>query len=299
MRKYLYLTSLALLFVMFGCDVYDQDEYRELVVLESYAIAGRPLPDVRLSTTSPANEEYNFRDVALNDAAVVVTQLDASGQPVADYIYSLRMNGVYSANDRATLVQPGTRYQIRAQFDSRQEQLSAETVVPQQFEVLSDVNESYIYQTDEQLEILLTATESNANQNVYVFNTLTLEPNIDNLTPFYRDAVVNGDSKIADFINNSSGLINEGNFEINDDQTILLRFPWIGVAFFGENAVVINSVDPNLADLARSEELQLGGSTLPPGEIPNLIYDVEGGIGVFGSISSDTLITRFTRPQTQ
>ena len=115
----------------------------------------------------------------------------------------------------------------------------------------------------------------------------------------FEHAVEDDDTDIDEFFNNSSGLINEGNFEINDDQTILLRFPWIGVAFFGENAVVINSVDSNLADLARSEELQLGGSTLPPGEIPNLIYNVEGGIGVFGSIASDTLITTFTRPNTE
>ncbi|WP_340102726.1 DUF4249 family protein [Rhodohalobacter sp. 8-1] len=299
MRTYINLYAVIVLFVMFGCDVYEQDDYQELVVLEAYAIAGRPLPDVRLSTTSPATEEYNFRDVALNDAIVVIAQFDGTGQTVADFSYSLRSDGVYRADDRSTFVQPGTRYQIQVQFDSRQEQLSAETVVPQQFEVLSDVNESYVYQSENQLEILLTATESNANQNVYVFNTITREPDIDNLTPFYLDAVVNGNSDIEEFLNNSSGLINEGNFEINDDQTILLRFPWIGVAFFGENAVVINSADPNLADLVRSEELQLGGSTLPPGEIPNLIYDVKGGIGVFGSISTDTLITKFTRPQTQ
>lgn len=299
MRKQLYFIVLTVLFIIYGCNVYEQDDYQELVVLETYAIAGRPLPDVKLSTTNPATEEYNFRDVALNDATVVITQLDRAGQPVTDFTYTLSSDGIYSVTDRSTLVQPGTRYGINVQFDSRQDQLRAETVVPRQFEVLSDIEDSYVYQSDDQLEILLTATESNASQNIYVFNTLTQEPDTANLTPFYRDAVVNGDSDIGEFINNSSGLINEGNFEINDDQTILLRFPWIGVAFYGENAVVINSVDANLADLARSEELQLGGSTLPPGEIPNLIYDVEGGIGVFGSIATDTLVTTFTKPQAQ
>lgn len=293
------LTSLLGLILLTSCDVYQQDDYRELVVMEAYAIAGRPLPDVRLSTTNPVTEEYIFSDVALNDATVVVSKLDNSGNAVEDFSYTRRTIGTYSATNRSTLVEAGTRYRINVQFESRQEQLSAETDVPRQFDVLSDVEDSYVYQSDDQLEILLTATESNANQNVYVFNTITREPDIDNLTPFYRDAVVNGDSDINEFFNNSSGLINEGNFEINDDQTILLRFPWIGVAFFGENAVVINSVDSNLADLARSEELQLGGSTLPPGEIPNLIYNVNGGIGVFGSISTDTLITTFNRPQAQ
>lgn len=299
MIRLLKLSLLPGLLLLISCDVYEQDDYRELVVMEAYAIAGRPMPDVRLSTTGPATEEYIFSDVALNDATVVVSKLDDDGSVLDVFRYILRTSGTYSATNQSTLVEAGTRYQIIVQFDSRQEQLSAETVVPRQFEILSDVKDSYFYQSDDQLEILLTATESNTNQNVYVFNTLTREPDIDNLTPFYRDAVVNGDSTIEEFFNNSSGLINEGNFEINSDQTILLRFPWIGVAFFGKNAVVINSVDPNLADLARSEELQLGGSTLPPGEIPNLIFNVVGGIGVFGSISTDTLVTNFVRPEAQ
>jgi len=168
--------------------------------------------------------------------------------------------------------------------------------VPAQFEILSEIEPSYVYQSENQLEILLTATESNARQNIYVFNAIAREASLENLTPFYLDAVENREASLSEFLNNSSGLINEGNFDILEDQTIRLRFPWIGVAFFGENIVVTNSVDQNLADLVRSEELQLGGSTLPPGEIPNLIYNVEGGIGVFGSISTDTVVTRFLRP---
>lgn len=299
MNRFKYLYFIICLVLITGCGVYEQDDYRELVVLEAYAIADRPLPDVRLSTTATITEEYTFVDVAINDATIVLTRLSSIGQPMEDFNYTRRTTGIYSASDQSTLVEAGARYRIQVQFDSREEKLTAETVIPQQFEVLSEVNNSYVYQSEDQLEILLTATESDANQNVYVFNTIAQEPSLENLTPFYASAVEDGDTDIGEFFNNSSGLINEGNFEINDDQTILLRFPWIGVAFFGENAVVINSVDSNLADLARSEELQLGGSTLPPGEIPNLIYNVEGGIGVFGSIASDTLITNFTRSTTQ
>ncbi len=297
MNRLIFVPILLVLILITSCDVYNQDDYRELVVMEAYAIAGRPLPDVRVSTTGPVNDEYSFVDVAINDASVVVTQLDSNGEPLEDFSYTRRTMGVYRATNQSVLVEPGATYRINIQFESRTEQLTAETVVPQQFEILSDVNESYVYQSEDRLEIILTATESNAKQNVYVFNTITLEPSLDNLTPFYKSAVDDRDAGIEEFFNNSSGLINEGNFEVNDDQTITLQFPWIGVAFYGENAVVTNSVDSNLADLARSEELQLGGSTLPPGEIPNLIYNVDGGIGVFGSIASDTIITNFIRPE--
>jgi hypothetical protein len=299
MNRFFHISIIAGLIFHTGCDVYNQDDYTELVVMEAYAIAGRQLPDVRVSTTAPVNEEYNFVDVAINDATILVSLLDADGQSIEDYIYARRTEGIYSAVNQSAIVQAGARYRMTIQFDSRPDELVAETVVPQQFEIVSDVNESYVYQSEDQLEIVLTATESNAAQNVYVFNTITREPDIENLTPFYADAVDDEDTDISEFFNNSSGLINEGNFTINDDQTITLQFPWIGVAFFGENAVVTNSVDNNLANLARSEELQLGGSTLPPGEIPNLIYNVEGGIGVFGSLASDTIITNFIRPEAQ
>lgn len=283
------------LFSLSGCDIYEQDEYRELIVLEAYAIAGRPLPDIRISKTLPVADEYLFNEAAINDASVIVSVTGAEGTDNGSFMYSQQSQGVYKADDRNYRVEAGATYRIHVQFEDRTDQLRAVTTVPAKFEILSEVKDSYVYQSDDQLEILLTATESNARQNIYVFNTLTREPSIDNLTPFYQDAVVNGDSDLQEFFDNSSGLINEGNFTINDDQTILLRFPWIGVAFYGENAVVTNSVDQNLSDLVRSEELQLGGSTLPPGEIPNLIYNVEGGIGVFGSMVTDTIITRFVR----
>jgi len=297
MKRVPSISILLLVMLIAGCDIYEQDDYQELVVLEAYAVANRPLPNVRLSRTMPLTEEYSFQNAAISDGVVRVTRLDGNGADQEIYFYERASAGVYRAIDRDYLVEPGASYRIDIEFENRPEILTSVTTIPLQFEILSEVAESYVYQSDDQLEIRLSATASSARQNVYVFNTLTQEPSIDNLTPFYRNSVVEGDSEVSDFLSNASGLINEGNFEIGEDNTILLRFPWIGVAFFGENLVVTNSVDQNLADLVRSEELQLGGSTLPPGEIPNLIYNVEGGIGVFGSLSSDTVTTRFLRPE--
>jgi len=295
--SFIYFWCIFILLAFAGCDIYNQDDYQELVVLEAYAVANRGLPEVRLSRTMPILEEYTFSDAALTEAVVTITLLSEDGSDVEVFNYRQQTPGRYIALDTDNNVQPGRTYRIDVEFNDRSETLTSKTTIPRQFEILSDIEESYVYQSSQQLEILLSATESNARQNIYVFNTLALEPSIENLTPFYRNSVDDGETEILEFQNNSSGLINEGNFEIKEDQTILLRFPWIGVAFYGENAVVTNSVDQNLADLVRSQQLQLGGSTLPPGEIPNLIYNVEGGIGVFGSLASDTVFTRFIRPE--
>lgn len=292
--RFFLLLSTVLFFT--GCNIYEQDDYQELVVLEAHAIAGRSLPNVRISKTMPAGEQYSFEDAALNDAVVRLHHIDPDGQEQQVFTYQQFSTGRYEAVNRDYRVQPRHSYRIEVEFDDRSEQLSATTTVPAQFQVLSEVNPSYTYQSSEQLEILLSATESAAHQNIYVINTIPVDTSEEYLTPFYCDLVQDGDAELSDLTDNSSGLINEGNFNINDDQTISLNFPWIGVAFFGENLVVINSVDQNLADLVNSENLQLGGSTLPPGEIPNLIYNVEGGIGVFGSQTTDTIRTEFLNP---
>ena len=92
-----------------------------------------------------------------------------------------------------------------------------------------------------------------------------------------------------------SPIINEGNYEINENGTITVKLPWLAVAFFGPNRLTANALDDNMFDFIRSQTVQQGGSTLAPGEIPNVIDRVEGGTGIFGSLarsSYEVLITR-------
>lgn len=292
-----YLLLLLILFIVSSCESYNQDDYREIVVVESFAVANRTLPNIRVSTTSPSGEKYNFADNALTNANVQVVLLDEENntEELFSYFHSSFADGIYVPASNH-VVQPRRTYRLDIDFDERDEIITAETTIPDQFSIINDVRDSTVYQSVDQIEVLLSATERTQNQNVFVFNAISLKPDIENLTPFYRGIVDDGNSDLEDFISNSSGLINEGNFDINPDGTILLRFPWIGIAFFEENLIITNSVDKNVFDLIRSQEVQFGGSTLPPGEIPNLIYNVEGGIGVFGSLSSDTVQTYFKRP---
>lgn len=285
--------------LLFGCESYDQDDYREYIVVESYAIAEQPLPDIRLSTTAPADAEYSFEGNFIRNAIVLVTLLDENGEPeeVFEYAESTEEPGIYTALIQSYQVEALRTYKLDIVFNDRDDQISATTTVPDQVEVVNEIPESVVYQSENQLEIVLAEPQQTVDQNVFVFNTISLEPAIDNLTPFYLSIIEDEeDVDITEYVRNSSGLINEGNFDPLPDGTILLRYPWIGVAFYGENLVVTLSVDENLSDVIRSQEVQLGGSTLSPGEIPNLLYNIEGGIGVFGSLSADTIRTRFSRP---
>lgn len=293
--KYLIIFT-TLLGIFIGCDPYSQDGYEEYVVVEAYVVAERSLPIVRVSRTIPVDEEYSFSDAALSGASVQITLLDENGNDPQIFPYNQITDGIYQSSNLFHSVRPRHTYRIDINFNNRDEILTATTTVPDQFSIINEIPDTITYLSEQQLETVLSATQQTQDQKVYVFNTIKENPEIDKLTPFYFDAVVNGDSEVEDFANNSSGLVNEGNFTLNEDGTTTLVFPWIGVAFFEENRVVTNSVDTNIRDLIRSQDVQLGGSTLPPGEIPNVRYNIEGGIGIFGSIASDTVTTFFERP---
>lgn len=293
--KYL-IFSIIIFGILIGCDPYSQDGYEEFVVIEAYAVAERSLPIVRISRTVPVAEQYSFSDAALGGANVQITLLDEDGNDLQNFPYNQVAVGIYQTTNFSHRIQPRRTYRIDINFNERDEILTARTTVPDQFTIINEIPDTLTYLGEKQLETVLSATKQTQNQKVYVFNTIKENPEIGKLTPFYLDAVVNGDSDVEDFANNSSGLVNEGNFSINEDGTTTLIFPWIGVAFFEENKVVTNSVDMNIRDLIRSQDVQLGGSTLPPGEIPNVRYNVEGGIGIFGSVASDTVTTYFAVP---
>lgn len=280
-----------------ACDPYGNDEYREYVVVEAYLVADQSLPAVHLSTTLPADQEYSFAEAAVSEANVIIQLLTEDQEDTEiSFIYRMSVPGVYQP-DTEHAVLPGRTYLLEADIPGYGE-LTARTTVPAAFEILGTIPDTIVYQSSEQLEFTLSSNVNPGRQNVYLFNTIAANPEFDNLTPFYRGILENNDNNsINDFANNSSNLINEGNFTKNPDGSIELRFPWIGVAFFGENQIVTNSLDNNIFDFIRSQDVQLGGSTLSPGEIPNAIYHIEGGIGVFGGVAADTIQTYISRAE--
>jgi hypothetical protein len=286
--------------LLISCEMYPQDEYEEYYVVESYLIANNELPIVRVSKTVPANDEYNFEDAAVNDAIVQIRMLENGPQsdPVTEFDYYFSDTGIYRPHLRHR-VQPLRTYELRVTFNDSDDIITAHTVVPDTFRITRGIQNSIVYQSEEQLNITVSESSYPGRQNIYVFNAISLSPVVENLTPFYAQLLEDSDTPDDDLFqlaNNSSGILNEGNFEPNPDGTITIQYPWVGIAFFGENQIVANTIDDNVYDFVRSQQVQLGGSTLSPGEIQNVIYHVDGGIGVFGSLASDTVKTIVERP---
>ncbi|RNC85654.1 MAG: DUF4249 family protein [Balneola sp.] len=292
MKNLLLLLTSSIL-VLTACDDYSQGDYEEFYVVESYLIAGRALQQVRLSTTAPAFEFYSFENTAVEGANVVVRLLEENGTGIdSTFTFGMRQAGIYIP-DSPHIVLPSRTYRLEV-LTQENEEISATAIVPGNFTVVGGILDTLVYQSTDQLEVTLSESSYPGRQNVYIFNTLAVNPDPDNLTPLYAD-FYDGEDDLQEFSNTASGLLNEGNFDVNSDGSITVRYPWIAVAFYGENDIVASTVDDNIFDYVRSEEVQLGGSTLSPGEIQNVITHVEGGIGLFGAMASDTIRTFIRR----
>ena len=289
------IVIIAALAVISGCELYEQDEYQEYYVVESYLVANGNLQQVRLSTTNPIDETYRFEGNAVSGATVKIQRLNPDSSVIEEYGYQQQQPGIYTPINNAK-VRAAQLYRLHV-TTSNGDIITSTTYVPGNFETVNEVDPSYVYQGEEQVELTTTPSSYITDrQSYFVFTISALDPNPNNLTPFYADQVDDDETDIEEYYINSSGIVNEGNFEQNPDGTITLRLPWLAVAFYGSNNIIVNTIDDNLYDFLRSHDTQSGGSTLSPGEIQNIRYNVNGGIGVFGSMASDTSGTYIARP---
>ncbi len=276
----------VLVFVMAllaGCDGLGSSPDAPVTVVEAYLIAGTPLGEIRLSETASVNTVYDVTDLAISDAQVRVERLASDGSVAESYPYAWRATrGAYSMLAAPT-VAGGVTYRLVAEL-SNGETVTAETTVPGEFEIRNTTNTVVQYQSPDQFEVEVTRSDVGDRQAYFVFSVASLAPNRDNLTPLYAE-FLDDDDDLSEVAVTESPPINELNYELTEAGTLSIKLPWLAVAFYGENAVIANSIDDNLYDFVRSQQVQQGGSTFSPGEIPNIIDHISGGTGVFGSLS--------------
>lgn len=275
--------ALAALSLLGGCDTFAPVPADELVVVEAYLVVGEPLPQVQLSQTNPIDAEYDADRLAVREARVFLHLLDGEGalERTFPYVELARRPGVYVATS-GERIRPLRVYRLEVQMQDGGE-ISAETLVPGDFELRSANTETLSYQGRQQLVLEISSSEYIGREAIYLLTTESHEPTVENLTPVYRALVDQGTLTIDDLRVGASPLLNEANYDLTERGTLEIRLPWLAVPFYGRSTVHVNVVDDNVYDFLRSQAVQQGGSTLPPGEIPNVIDNIDGGTGVFGS----------------
>ncbi|MCH8496172.1 MAG: DUF4249 domain-containing protein [Balneolales bacterium] len=283
MRTILLFSTLTLL--LSACDMYKQDAYVQEYVVDSWLVAQNELPPINLSKTAPIDVVYNRSELGVTDASIVVKEINANGSTNWVQVYQHVINGRYEPIDASRFVQANTRYELEVIVGLDNHLISAYTVVPDTFSILSLNHDRLPYQGPEQFAVKLTSSDNIDRQTYFVVSTETLDPQNAELTPFYANFDVDRD----ELYRVSSGIFNESNQNQSGSGEIELVYPWIGIAYYGPNRIVIASIDDNAYDFIRSSSTQLGGGTQSPGEIENLLYNVDGGIGIFGSYSKVTI----------
>ena len=302
------LLSLSLVLVaVAACDTTQPSIHEAEPVVEAYLVAGEPFGQVRLTNTTNLEGNYDIATLGLGGATVRVHELGPGGEIVRTVSYAAGSDtvGIYRAAG-SERVRASTRYRLDVRLLDGGS-VSGETFVPGAFEFTSQSDLDKVYQGADQFEVNVTASAYPGRQGIYVVSIRALDPRPRNLTPFYLDAIYGieqGDAydpdtldvtEITDLYEASSPPINESSWEPEADGTVRIRLPWFAVAFYGPAQVEFNAIDDNLFDFFRYLTAQQGGSTLSPGELPNILDSLEGGTGVFGSMARRTIHIRILR----
>ena len=283
--KYL-ITFLALiLLIISGCELYLEDGYEEYYSVQSYLIANEQLPEIRLTKTLPIEADFDQNSIAVTDADVEIRLLDADRSIAKRFQYNHLKTGRYLPADSAdTFVKPGKPYQLFVNLPNGSV-LEAITYVPGDFSVLNKPNDRYPYQGAQKIEMLCSPSSFPGRQSYYLFTARAHNTDKEKLTPFYQDLVQNKGAWINSYYINNSEITNQDKYQKDSDGNILLEVPWSVFAFYGQNEIIVNAIDDNIYDYLRFHDDLTDGTTLANGETQNIRYNINGGIGIFGSMA--------------
>lgn len=282
----------AVIILFIGCDSTENVDELQYVV-EGYLAANELLTPIYLSRSQPVNERFDFTAAIVDDASIRVEQLNSSGAVVESYPYTFNASNNAYEPLASHVVVPETDYRVR--IDVSGEVITSTTRIPGAFDLVSVNTNTVTYQGPVQYETTVSESAYPGRQSIYVFSIAADEVSLDNLVPLVAEFIDGDESELPELRVVESPPLNEANFTDNMDGTYSVKLPWLAVAFFGENTVTVNAIDDNLYDFIRSNDIQQGGSTFAPGEIPNVIDRVDGGTGVFGSFARVSSVVQINR----
>ena len=288
-------------------DVIDPSGSDQLV-LDAVLIVGRPFPPIYLSRTSDPLGAFSFPRVAETGAQL---EIRSGGERVATYsetgaagTYDWRGSPVFD------VVMAETEYEVIATTaDGRT--VRGSTVTPPHFSVrewllLADDGESV-------RDTLATFEEAGGTafaRNNVVYADGVLEARFDRPdVPAFQVAVRNLEESSPllvdpDFLSDEDLANLERSLSspplVADDST--LRLPWLAIYYEGRTMIRVHAVDRNWFDLIRSTPgldngpgaFAFGGNLGEGFEQP--VFHIDGGIGLVGSASTDSLGFTVTAP---
>ena len=265
-------------------------------VVDALLVVGQPFGDIYLSETVAPNQPFSRENAGVFGATVTVE----GGGSVVSFASDADLAGRY-VSQSTDVVLPSTTYRFTATLpDGRA--MSAATTTPAHIDVsewvLLDDAGSVLQTLATFEEAADTVYYEPENQLIYPQNILaarvTDQPTAgyqiglvskDIGSPLLIDADFLDEEDLAEFerINSSPPL----NYEAT------LRIPWLAIYYEGRYVLRVVALDRNWFDIVRTDPSLGAGGFGFGGEAGDTstrpIFHVEGGIGVFGSVSSDSV----------
>ena len=306
-----------------GCDGTRDDGFESLLVVSASLGAGEALPPVQLSRTSPLLDRYDPDRVVVGGAQVRVTLLAPDGSDERTTLYAPG-DGFYFPTGDVPTVESGRTYRLDVAADGQT--LRAVTTVPPTLTLVEGPAERVVYGAGQGPELRIRQTSTPDRQAAFVASTRALAPAafdevaVDGETryrsvpdperflpvPLYQrfldcepeagGTLLCGSNPLGNAVTGTSPVINEDSYISLGDGTALVQVPFLAFGFYGPYRISLVSVDDALQTFVQTQAVQGGGTTLSPGEIPNVTTNVEGGLGVFGSYARVAVETTLVEP---
>ena len=262
------------------------------LVLDGLLIVGRPLPPLFVTQTVATGDGDSPRHAVVSDAVVEIRQADRVFRYVLDPDASPFQ---YSPPPDPPVVAPETKYEmvVTAMGNTAR----ATTVTPRPFRVREGV---VLDQKTESVQRRLKTFADLADEvflapeNRVVYKAGFLEARFNPIdVPGYQVGIVSLDRN-ADELDREIGEDTPdrtGSSPAIESTEGSVRLPWFAIYFNGRHLMRIYAVDRNWYDYVRSgPEAQEGWFGGLAGEnFRRPLFHVEGGIGLFGSASVDSL----------
>ncbi|MCA9756405.1 MAG: DUF4249 family protein [Candidatus Eisenbacteria bacterium] len=295
-----------------GCST-DRDP-NELLVPEDVGVltvdavltVSKQFPAIRISRTGAPGDPFNVADVLVQRDIADMRIRNDDSSVIVKYTYDSQSNSgfwVPIASDSRYRVDPETRYELVVKTEAA-EVLSATTITPP----LLDVDDWVILDDAGEEVIRRFASYDDVNHpdeiylaNEIVYSTGLLEAQFQRPdVPAFEVGIFSLDLG-SDYVIDPD-FFDEEDFDSLDRETSsppiesedgTLRLPWFAIFFEGRYSIKIYAMDQNWYDLARSAPgfgdggVGFGGQAGDDFERP--IFHVEGGIGLFGSTSVDSI----------
>ena len=266
------------------------------LVVDALLIVGQPLPPLYLRRTSAPGVPYDLAALGVPDAQVVIRQ----GRQLLPYAADPDTAGKYQPLADPPLVQAQATYELEILVGG--ETLRASTTAPPQLHIgealLLDAR-TLVEQSRLRLFVEAGAAVYSAPENQLRYQEGLLEVHFAPVQAAgYQVAIFSLDPESAflveaDFLeeNDQADFERQGNSPPIADTRGKVSLPWFAVAYGGRHLFKVYALDQNWFDYTRTNSAENPGFAggLAGDSFERPLFRIEGGIGLFGSASVDSV----------